>query len=107
MGPPRSGKTLLTRAVATLSGATFFNLSPRNTDGHYPGKSVSMLLHMVFKVARTMAPSVIWIDEAEKAFITDKKKLKEFGTKVRMMLGWPVAQRIVPAWSILTSLAHQ
>jgi AAA+ superfamily predicted ATPase len=41
-----------------------------------------MLLHMVFKVARTMAPSVILIDEAEKVFISDKKRLKEMGGQV-------------------------
>jgi hypothetical protein len=31
-----------------------------------------------------MAPSVIYIDQAEKVFISDKKKLKEFGSQVRM-----------------------
>lgn len=68
------------QAVAKMSGANFFDLSPRNTDGHYPSKNVSMMIHMVFKVARTMSPSVIYIDEAEKVFLTDKKKLKEFGS---------------------------
>lgn len=38
------------QAIAHLSGSCFFDLSPRNTDGHYPGKAVAMLLHMVFKV---------------------------------------------------------
>ena len=28
-----------------------------------------------------MAPAVIYIDEAEKVFVSDKKKVKEFGTK--------------------------
>jgi hypothetical protein len=37
------------------------------------------------QVARTMAPSVIYIDEAEKVFLTDKKKLKEFGSQVRVV----------------------
>ena len=32
-------------------------------------------------MARTMAPSVIYIDECEKVFLTDKKKLKEFGSQ--------------------------
>ncbi len=77
-GAEKTGKTLLTHAVANLSGANLFNLSPRNTDGKYPGKNVNMMMHMVFKVARTMAPSVIYIDEAEKVFLSDKKKLKEF-----------------------------
>lgn len=72
----------LLQAMASLSGANFFNLSPRVTDGRYPGKAIGMLLHMVFKVARTMAPSVIYIDEVEKVFLSDKKKLREFGSQV-------------------------
>ncbi len=73
------------QAIAHLSGACFFDLTPRNTDGHYPGKAVAMLLHMVFKVARTMAPSVIYIDEVEKVFVSDKKKAKEFGGQVKLI----------------------
>lgn len=80
-GAEQTGKTLLTQAVANLSGANLFDISPRNTDDgvtpvKYPGKNVSMMIHMVFKVARTMAPSVIYIDEAEKVFLSDKKKIK-------------------------------
>lgn len=67
-----------------MAGANFFNLSPRNTDGKYPGKNVSMLIHMVFKVARTMAPSVIYMDECEKVFLTDKKLLKSYNTSEPM-----------------------
>lgn len=82
-GAPSTGKTMVAQAIAHLSGSCFFDLSPRNTDGHYPGKAVAMLLHMVFKVAKTMAPSVIYIDEVEKVFVSDKKKAKEFGGQVR------------------------
>ena len=62
------------------AGANFFNLSPMNTDGKYQKKAVAMMLHIVFKVAKTMAPSVIFIDEVEKVFLSDKKKLKEFSS---------------------------
>ncbi|KAG2497810.1 hypothetical protein HYH03_004081 [Edaphochlamys debaryana] len=79
-GAEKTGKTLMAQAIANLSGSNFFDISPRNTDGKYPGKNVAMMVHMVFKVARTMAPSVIYLDEAEKVFLTDKKKLKEFGS---------------------------
>lgn len=79
-GAPRTGKTTLAHAVANAAGANFFNLSPRNTDGKYPGSQVKMLVHMVFKVARVMQPSVIYVDQVEKLFLTDKKKLKEFGS---------------------------
>ena len=32
----------------------------------------------VFKVAKIMAPSVIYIDELEKVFVSDKKRAKEY-----------------------------
>mmetsp|Transcript_27563 Transcript_27563/g.67781 ORF Transcript_27563/g.67781 Transcript_27563/m.67781 type:complete len:819 (-) Transcript_27563:1438-3894(-) len=79
-GCPKTGKTTLAHAIANAAGANFFNLSPRNIDGKYPGSQVKMLIHMVFKVARVMQPSVIYIDEVEKVFLSDKKKLKEYGT---------------------------
>eukprot|EP00899_Mesostigma_viride_P008882 jgi/Mesvir1/17996/Mv09337-RA.2 len=78
-GAPGTGKTLLASAVAHVTGSNLFNLSPRATDGKYTGKASALLIHMVFKVARAMAPSVIYINEAEKIFITDKKKIKEQG----------------------------
>lgn len=34
------------------------------------------------QVAKTMAPSVIYIDEVEKVFVSDKKKAREFGGQV-------------------------
>ncbi|XP_036971789.1 dynein regulatory complex protein 11 isoform X2 [Acanthopagrus latus] len=44
--------------------------------GKYPGKSgLAMMLHMVFKVARLLQPSVIWIEDTEKMFY--KKVPKE------------------------------
>jgi hypothetical protein len=70
-----------------MSGALLLDLSPRVTDGHYPGKAVSMLVHMVFKVARTMAPSVVYIDEVEKVFVSDKKRAREFGGTVSVFGG--------------------
>lgn len=55
---------------------------PLLSTGKYPGKNCAMMVHMVFKVARTMAPSVIYIDDAEKVFLSDKKKLREYGSQV-------------------------
>ena len=106
-----SGKTMLAQAVANLSGATWFDLSPRNTDGKYQGKQVALMIHMVFKVARLMAPSVIYIDEVEKVFLTDKKKLKEYGSQVghlRLCFGSPLscsAALVLPPPAVV-SLAH-
>jgi hypothetical protein len=45
---------------------------------------VSLLLFCILlQVAKTLAPSVIYIDEVEKVFVSDKKKAKEFGGQVR------------------------
>lgn len=77
-GLPMTGKKLLAHALACETGALFFDLTPSNTDGKYLGKSVALLIHMVFKVARIMAPGIVFIGDAERVFISDKKKIKEW-----------------------------
>ncbi|KAM3619184.1 uncharacterized protein V6R79_004288 [Siganus canaliculatus] len=75
-GPAGVGKKMLVHAICQETGATLFDLSPLNTTGKYPGKAgLTMMLHMVFKVARLLQPSVIWIGETEKVFY--KKVPKE------------------------------
>ncbi|XP_070765243.1 dynein regulatory complex protein 11 [Enoplosus armatus] len=75
-GPAGVGKKMLVHAICQEAGANLFDLSPLNTAGKYPGKSgLAMMLHMVFKVARLLQPSVIWIEDAEKMFY--KKVPKE------------------------------
>ncbi|XP_061538947.1 dynein regulatory complex protein 11 isoform X2 [Phycodurus eques] len=75
-GPAGVGKKMLVHAICQETGATLFDLSPLNIAGKYPGKSgLTMMLHLVFKVARLMQPSVIWVDGAEKMFY--KKVPKE------------------------------
>ncbi|KAH6557819.1 hypothetical protein KP509_1Z091600 [Ceratopteris richardii] len=80
-GGEGTGKTLLVHAACSAAGATFINLSPRNTDGKYPGSQLGKMLQMAFKIARIMAPTIIYIDEAELVFIKDKKKLRASGLK--------------------------
>uniref|UniRef100_A0A8C1F222 Zgc:153738 n=2 Tax=Cyprinus carpio TaxID=7962 RepID=A0A8C1F222_CYPCA len=76
VGPSGVGKKMLVHAICQETGANLFDLSPLNVAGKYPGKSgLQMMLHVVFKVARLMQPSVIWIGEAEKMFY--KKVPKE------------------------------
>ncbi|XP_035249034.1 dynein regulatory complex protein 11 [Anguilla anguilla] len=68
-GPAGVGKRMLVHALCTETGANLFNLSPANLAGKYPGRSgLQYLLHVVFKVARLLQPSVIWIGDAEKTF---------------------------------------
>uniref|UniRef100_A0A8C4KYZ1 IQ motif containing with AAA domain 1 like n=1 Tax=Equus asinus asinus TaxID=83772 RepID=A0A8C4KYZ1_EQUAS len=76
VGPSGMGKKMLVKAVCTETGANLFDLSPSNLQGKYPGKTgAQMLVHIVFKVARLLQPSVIWIGNAEKNFY--KKVPKE------------------------------
>uniref|UniRef100_A0A665WNC8 Zgc:153738 n=1 Tax=Echeneis naucrates TaxID=173247 RepID=A0A665WNC8_ECHNA len=75
-GPGGVGKKMLVHAICRETRANLFDLSPLNTAGKYPGKSgLAMMLHIVFKVARLLQPSVIWIGDAEKMFY--KKVPKE------------------------------
>ncbi|XP_063173921.1 dynein regulatory complex protein 11 [Candoia aspera] len=68
-GPVGVGKKMLIHALCTETGANLFNLSAANIAGKYPGKTgLQMMLHMVFKVARQLQPSVIWIGDTEKTF---------------------------------------
>uniref|UniRef100_A0A8C2VD40 IQ motif containing with AAA domain 1 n=1 Tax=Chinchilla lanigera TaxID=34839 RepID=A0A8C2VD40_CHILA len=68
-GPSGVGKKMLVHAICTETGANLFNLSAANIAGKYPGKSgLQMMLHVVFKVARQLQPSVVWIEDTEKTF---------------------------------------
>ncbi|XP_012882671.1 PREDICTED: IQ and AAA domain-containing protein 1-like [Dipodomys ordii] len=97
VGPSGMGKKMLVQAVCTETGANLFDLSPNNLTGKYPGKNGSqMIVHLVFKVARLLQPSVIWIGQAEKTFYKripkeeinmDPKRIKKDLTKALRLLG--------------------
>ncbi|XP_026117912.1 dynein regulatory complex protein 11 isoform X1 [Carassius auratus] len=77
-GPAGVGKKMLVHSLCTETGANLFDLSPATLAGKYPGKSgLQYLLHMVFKVARQLQPSVIWIGDAEKTFYKKVPKLEK------------------------------
>ena len=58
-GAPACGKSALARAVAYGAGATVFDLSPRRVNGLYPGKAVSMLVHLVRCQTSTTYPGPV------------------------------------------------
>jgi transitional endoplasmic reticulum ATPase len=63
-GPPGSGKTLLARAVANESGASFFLINgPEIMTKWYGGSEEN--LRKVFEEAEKEAPSIIFIDEID------------------------------------------
>ncbi|XP_040608986.1 dynein regulatory complex protein 11 [Mesocricetus auratus] len=95
-GPPGVGKKMLVHAICTETGANLFNLSSSNIAGKYPGKSgLQMMLHLVFKVARQLQPSVVWIQDTEKTFykkvpqaerLNEPKRLKKHLPKLLKLL---------------------
>uniref|UniRef100_A0A8C2N696 IQ motif containing with AAA domain 1 n=1 Tax=Cricetulus griseus TaxID=10029 RepID=A0A8C2N696_CRIGR len=95
-GPPGVGKKMLVHAICTETGANLFNLSSSNIAGKYPGKNgLQMMLHLVFKVARQLQPSVVWIQDTEKTFYkkvpqsekpNEPKRLKKHLPKILKLL---------------------
>jgi transitional endoplasmic reticulum ATPase len=63
-GPPGSGKTLLARAVAERTKASFFQISgPEIITKHYGDSEAS--LRKVFEAAAKASPAIIFIDEID------------------------------------------
>lgn len=70
-GPKGSGKTMISRSIASSCGARWFDLSPSRIcqSGLMTcKKDIEMIVHLTFHVAKYLKPSVIYIDEIEKIF---------------------------------------
>ncbi|KAK3918475.1 Fidgetin-like protein 1 [Frankliniella fusca] len=104
-GPPGTGKTLIARCIASQCQSSFFNVSASKLTSKWVGdgeKNVQAL----FAVARTMQPSVIFIDEVDSVLSkrTEKENDASKKMKTEFLVQMSLLQWITPSFQLCTTM---
>ncbi|KKY21528.1 putative membrane-spanning [Phaeomoniella chlamydospora] len=88
-GPPGCGKTMLAKALAHESGATFINLHISTLTEKWYGDS-NKLVNAVFSLARKLQPTIVFIDEIDAVLGTRRSSEHEASgmVKAEFMTHW-------------------
>ena len=94
-GPPGCGKTMLAKAVAHESGASFINLHISTLTEKWYGDS-NKLVRAVFSLAKKLQPAIIFIDEIDAVLGTRRSGEHEASGMVKAEYVVTDAQRSTP-----------
>ncbi len=104
LGVQGSGKSLVAKAVASLWNLPLLRFDVGSVFGKYIGESESNMRKAI-KTAESLAPSILWLDELEKAFAGSQGGSDDTGTTRRvlgMFLTW-LQEKKSPVFVISTS----
>ncbi|CBZ50714.1 putative AAA family ATPase domain-containing protein [Neospora caninum Liverpool] len=95
-GPPGSGKSLISRIIATEAGAMFFDLSPDVIENLYkhPKTGASLMIHKTFLCAQQHAPAVIYIDNVDQVFMSKKGGKKKGAGEQTQSSAWRIRDQL-------------